>query len=105
MPEKNDRKQMADGFRINDFFTYAETMGLSDLNIQYILLQLIGQNSLIYLLHKLCHAVLIVDKLLIPLADGHSFQMLIAGRRKLFMFFPFFTLYSVQYIIIDFLKR
>ncbi|MCY1452322.1 hypothetical protein D9M71_692340 [compost metagenome] len=85
MPEKNDRKQMADGFRINDFFLrMLKQWDCLDLNIQYILLQLIGQNSLIYLLHKLCHAVLIVDKLLIPLADGHSFQMLIAGRREAF---------------------
>ncbi|CAM5481725.1 hypothetical protein LSPH24S_03477 [Lysinibacillus sphaericus] len=55
-----------------------------DLDFQNVLFRLIGQNSLLYLLHKLCHAFLIIDKPLRPLIDEHSFQKLIGGRRESF---------------------
>ncbi len=55
-----------------------------DLDFQDVLFRLIGQNSLLYLLHKLCHAFLIIDKPLRPLIDEHSFQKLIGGRRESF---------------------
>lgn len=85
MPEKNDKKQVIDGFQISDFFVRMQKqLDCPYQDIQDFSSHLIVQSSLLYLLHKLCHAVLIIDKPLRPLIDEHSFHMLIAVRRESF---------------------
>lgn len=85
---------MFDGFQINDFFVHRQKqLDYPGLGTQDFSSHLIGQNSLPYLLHKLCHAVSVIDMPLRRLIDAHSFHMLIAVRRESF------RVLSIRYVL------